>query len=286
MRPQPHPTLGQVAKSALEYRIRTGFPLDAPCDIYESIVRQGVDLRFMGIKSLEGFYLSDGTSAQINVCTFRPSGLQRFIAAHELAHHVLGHGSTFDPQLDHVDRLRSPAPEERLAELFARYLLMPRKAVYKGLVNIGANLKDLQPADIYRVASWLGVGYGTLLHQMRWSLQLLDQAQFDALLRAKPQTIKQALAPCLAKYGGNELWPAHSSWDGSHIHAQIGDVITGVCAKVSGIVSALEPACCQASSVGRCVLSLVSGGHVQVSVSRKEFIGFYENRYLPEPEDA
>src|SRR5215472_1078228 len=66
MSSQPQPTLGEAAKTALEYRLRNGLPLDAPCDIYELIVRQGVELRFMEVKSSEGFYLSDGTAGQIN----------------------------------------------------------------------------------------------------------------------------------------------------------------------------------------------------------------------------
>ena len=127
---QTHPTLGQAAKTALEYRVRNGVPLDAPCDVYELIVRQGVELRFMEVKSLEGFYLSDGTAGQINVCAYRPAGLQRFTAAHELGHHVFKHGSTFDPQLDYAERFASVTVEERLAELFARYLLMPRRALH------------------------------------------------------------------------------------------------------------------------------------------------------------
>src|SRR5437588_11384999 len=104
---QPPPTLGQAAKMALEYRVRNGLSLDEPCDIYELVVRQGVELRFMEVKSLEGFYLSDGMAGQINVCAYRPAGLQRFTAAHELGHHVFGHGSRLDPQLDYADRFSS-----------------------------------------------------------------------------------------------------------------------------------------------------------------------------------
>src|ERR1700687_1766381 len=115
---KPQPSLGHAAKVALEYRVRNGLPLDAPCDIYELIVRQGVDLHFMDVKSLEGFYLSDGTSGQINVCAYRPAGLQRFTAAHELGHHVFGHGSSFDPDLDYKERFSSFGPQERLADMF------------------------------------------------------------------------------------------------------------------------------------------------------------------------
>jgi Zn-dependent peptidase ImmA (M78 family) len=283
---KPQPSLGHAAKVALEYRVRNGLALDAPCDIYELIVRQGVDLHFMDVKSLEGFYLSDGTSGQINVCAYRPAGLQRFTAAHELGHHVFGHGSSFDPELDYKDRFLSIALEERLADLFARFLMMPRPAVYKGFKNIGASLSQLSARDVYRVAAWLGVGYTTLLHQMRWSLQLLDEAQFESLIAVKPQTIKQELTPCVEKYGRRELWAADKSWDGSRIHAEVGDIVTGLSETSAGIVASLEEGVFETSAIGHAQFSLSAGGKITLSVSRKEFVGFYEYRYLPEPQDA
>jgi Zn-dependent peptidase ImmA (M78 family) len=286
MSTQPQPTLGEAAKTALEYRLRNGLPLDAPCDIYELIVGRGVELRFMEVKSLEGFYISEGTAGQINVCAYRPSGLQHFTAAHELGHHVFGHGSTFDLQLDYAGRFSSISAEERLAELFARYLLMPRRAVYRGFKNIGADLKKLTGTDIYRVASWLGVGYATLIHQMRWSLQLLDQDQFDALIKQQPQEIKQALASGAGRIGRAEVWPADPSWNGSRIHAEIGDLLTGVKSDDSGVLASLGDNCQQAMNVGCCTVELVGGGQADVSVCRKEYVGFYEYRYLPEPNDA
>lgn len=286
MSTQPQPTLGQAAKTALEYRLRNGLPLDSPCDIYELIAQQGVELRFMEVKSLEGFYLSDGTAGRIEVCAYRPSGLQHFTAAHELGHHVFGHGSTFDVQLDYAGRFSAVSSEERLAELFARYLLMPRRAVYRGFKNIGADLKKLTGTDIYRVASWLGVGYASLIHQMRWSLELLDQVQFEAVIREQPQEIKQTLAPDAGRIGRAELWPAHPSWDGSRIHAEVGDILTGVESDNSEILTALAGGCLQATDVGHCAVELVGGGQVGVSVCRKEYVGFYEYRYLTEPNDA
>jgi IrrE N-terminal-like domain len=284
---QPQPSLGQAAKMALEYRVRNGIAQDAQCDIYELIAGQGLELRFMEVKSLEGFYLSDGTFGQINVCAFRPAGLQRFTAAHELGHHVFGHGSTFDLALDLSEKNFSAVkPEERLAELFARYLLMPRRAVHRGISNIGASPQTLEPEEGYRVAAWLGVGYTSLLHQMRWSLSLLDHDRFEKLLTVKPQTIKQALAPTVGKFGRNELWPCHASWHDSHLHVEIGDVITGIKSKPDGILTAMGNGCFQVTGIGNEEVPLLGGGSVQVSACRKEFVGFYQYRYLPEPEDA
>jgi hypothetical protein len=278
--------LGHALKTALEYRVRNGIPLDAPCDVYELIVRQAIELRFMEVKSLEGLYLVDGTAAQINVCAYRPAGLQRFTAAHELGHHVFGHGSSFDPDLDYKERFSSFGPQERLADMFSRFLLMPLRAVHAGFSHLGATTSNPSPAEVFKVASWLGVGYTSLLHQMRWSLRILAQAEFDLLIKEKPQNIKQGLTPSISKCGRTELWPVHSSWAGTHIHAEIGDVITGLDQNTSEIVTALDPATFQATAVGQSKLPLLGGGEVKISVCRKEFVGFYDYRYLPEPKDA
>jgi Zn-dependent peptidase ImmA (M78 family) len=229
--------LTEAVKASLECRLKFGIPLDAPCDVYELIVRHGLDLRFMEVTSLEGLYLVDGKLGQINVCAHRPSGLQRFIAAHELGHHVFGHGAMIDRELDYRERFSSFPKDEKLAEVFARFLLMPLRAVHKGFKSIGSVLSSLQPADVFRVSCWLGVGYSTLLHQMRFSLHMIEANDFERLAKTKPQQIKTLLSPGHGPYGRNELWPMHSSWDGLRVHIRIGDVLTGM----AGNVSALFP---------------------------------------------
>ena len=279
--------LGRAAKAALEYRVRNGVRLDEPCDIYELIHRAEVELRFMEVKSLAGLYLVNGTVGQINVCAFRPSGFQHFTAAHELGHHVFGHGSTIDSELDYKESLSSRGSEERLADMFARFLLMPQRAVYTGFKRIGANLTDLTAQQVFRVSAWLGVGYTSLVHQMRWSLEMIDNVQFETLLkhRTKLPAIKSSLAPCISTFGRCELWPLDEAWNATRVHAQIGDVITGL---VPGcpLVSPIDEQTSQANSVGQEKVAMQCGGNVVLSVSRKEYVGFYEYRYMPEPEDA
>jgi hypothetical protein len=75
----------ETARRALTARKRFGFALDSPCDVYELISKYGLSLRFTNISSLDGLYLNDGMLGSINVSTLRPSGHQRFTAAHELA---------------------------------------------------------------------------------------------------------------------------------------------------------------------------------------------------------
>ena len=109
--------LKQSVKAALECRLKYRIALDAPCDVYDLITQHGLDLRFMEVTSLEGLYLVDGEAGQINVCANRPSGMQRFIAAHELGHHLFGHGAMIDRELDYKERFSSYPEQEKLGSI-------------------------------------------------------------------------------------------------------------------------------------------------------------------------
>jgi len=240
----------------------------------------------MEVTSLEGLYLVDGKAGQINVCANRPSGLQRFIAAHELGHHVFGHGAMIDRELDYNERFSSFPEDEKLAEVFARFLLMPLRAVHSGFKGIGSVLGHLQPVDVFRVSCWLGVGYGTLLHQMRFSLRMLEPRDFERLAKTKPQQIKALLEPSHGHYGRDELWPLDGTWNGLRVHARVGDVFTGIGEDPPSLLTATGAVGYRAESVGEARCGLKGGGCVTLSIARNPYVGLYQYRYLPEVEDA
>src|SRR5271156_5741596 len=145
----------EVARRALTARQRFGFPLDSPCDVYELISKYGLSLRFTNISSLDGLYLNDGLLGSINVSTLRPSGHQRFTAAHELGHFLFGHGAHLDEKIEDME---SDSTEEAVADTFARHLLMPKRAVLKGFRSLGVAPTTGNSEQYYAGASWLGGG--------------------------------------------------------------------------------------------------------------------------------
>lgn len=272
-----------AAKRALELRARNGIRFDEPCDIYELIHSLGVELQFVDIPSLEGMYLYELDSQRICVSTHRPSGRQRYTAAHELGHHVFVHGSRFDPSVEIEVSSETVTEAEILADAFARYVLMPWRAVQHGFRLRGADPENPNPLDIYRVACWLGVGYGTLVYQMRYSLNLLRPTVFKRLSKVTPKKLKAKLAgiPC-----NGDVWPLDDLWGNKRLHAQIGDLVTGV-----GVQDLTASDCLLtrqrndiyfATTVGEGELPLLGGGRLRVSVSKAAYVGFYEYRYLLE----
>jgi hypothetical protein len=272
--------LRTAAKQAIEFRLSSGLAFEDPCDIYEAIANLGIDLQFVDIPSLEGMYLQEPETLRICVCAHRPVGRQRYTAAHELGHYVMGHGSQIDTTVDELEKTASVAAEETAAELFARYVLMPPRAVQVAFRSRGFDLASLEPIDVYRAACWLGVGYVTLLNQMLYSLRLVNPLDHERLLKTTPKSIKTSL-------GGNaphrDVWPLDRFWTNRRLHAQVGDLIIGL--KSQGpthLLTELDQNVHAVSGVGESVLPLATGGNLTVCASRAAYVGFYEYRYLPE----
>jgi len=272
----------EVARLALTARQRFHFPLDSPCDVYELISKYGLTLRFTNISTLDGLYLNDGFLGSINVSTLRPSGHQRFTAAHELGHYLLGHGAHLDEKIEDME---SDSTEEAMADTFARHLLMPKRAVLRGFRSLGITPATANPEQYYAVASWLGVGYTTLVQHSRWTLGLIDNAQLHQLTLKTPKQIKLRRVPSVSWSGRKELWPLAGWWNGTNVHVQIGDVITGLMSPSMDHFE-LGDGCAIATSVGQVSATVYGDATVTLNISKADYVGMYQYRYLEEPLDA
>jgi len=272
-----------AARRAMSFRLANGVPLDSPCDIYQLIPSSRVDLQFVDIPSLEGMYLDEPESHRICVGAHRPVGRQRFTAAHELGHHVFQHGTRIDAIIRNGDAHAGSRNEELIADTFARYILMPSRAVQTAFRLRNVNPSHPDPASTYSAACWLGVGYETLLSQMECSLKILASADRKCLSKTGPKAIKAEL------YGGAvavDVWPLDELWAGMRLHCQIGDVILGLqpvsSTPVSDCLLQAAHGAFTAAGVGNIHALLRSNRAVQISISRRPYVGFYEYRYMAE----
>ncbi len=269
-----------AAKTALQLRVRGGFDLGEPCDVYSLIEKHGLDLQFMDVPSLEGMYLNEREAHRICVSAHRPTGRQRFTAAHEFGHHSAGHGSSVDKVLEY--RANAVVPEhEFVADTFARFLLMPNRAVQRGFRERNHDPSAPTPDQVYRVAGWLGVGYTTLLEQMRFSLDILA---FDAYRRLKATKLKSVKALLTGLPPDGDIWIVDQLWAGMRLHAKTGDLITGVMPASGCTVlkqASEDHLTFVADRVGEDECGIVGDQKkLRVSVSRPKYIGFYDYMYL------
>lgn len=114
------PTVGalvmQGMQASIAARTKAGLDLQSPACIYGLCEAHNVNVRFNDI-SMEGMY-DRQPKPRIHVSVLRPLARRTFTCAHELGHHVFGHGSMIDElRDDHAQNADRP-PNEVLADSF------------------------------------------------------------------------------------------------------------------------------------------------------------------------
>jgi len=273
-------------RAALKMRCSARIPFqDAVC-VFDLAEELEVEVRFTDIPSMEAVYVKE-PGPVIVVSSLRPAGRRAFNCAHELGHHVFGHGS----RVDEVREENAPKrfdPEEFAADCFAGYLLMPKLAVCRGFAARKWTPQSATALQVYTVAGWLGVGYSTLISHMRSSLGLLGPPDTERLLATTPKQLRQAV---LGDLGCGELVIADGQWTGRAIDVQVGDVIVaprgttveGQCAEVLEDVKAGAVVAARSPGLGQ-VLDH-TGWAAFVRVSRAGFVGRCAYRHFEEADD-
>jgi hypothetical protein len=125
----------RAASAALRLRQKMQIAPDQPCSVFDLAAEIGVEVRLAALPSAEGIY-SPGKPVII-VSSLRPPGRQAYTCAHEIGHHVYGHGEQFDELVEERGKNRKHDPKEFEADCFASSLLMPKTALLKGLAARG-----------------------------------------------------------------------------------------------------------------------------------------------------
>src|SRR5262245_14997334 len=144
---------------------------------------------------MEGLYVKDQRPT-ILLSTQRPLPRRVFNCAHEIGHHVFGHGFRVDELCERlaVDRPKSKAfaQEEFLADCFAGFLLMPVLGVRQAFVSRGWDVRLISPLQFFTVACSFGVGYETLIVHSK-ACNIISQQQADELDKSSPKSIRKKL---------------------------------------------------------------------------------------------
>lgn len=205
-------------RGALETRKQAGVPTSSPICVYDLAETLGVEVRFWGGGSFGGMY--SRKSRRVLVPSLRPPGRQAFTCAHELGHWYFDHGDRID-EVNIVEGSRDTDPAERVANMFAGYLLMPKRAVLEAFRRRGWNPQSCTALQAYTVACQLNVGYETLIQHMQWSLRLLAQHDAQVLLKSTPKRLRQEV---LGDLDTRHLVIADENWTAVAIDLQVGDM--------------------------------------------------------------
>ncbi len=214
--------LGRRAlRAAIRARLQAGVADDLPLCIFDFAERHhGVEVWFVDIPSLEGMY-QKGSPGRLLISSHRTPGRQAMTCAHELGHHVFGHGTQVDEYVEDARLSHNLAPEELVVRLFASFLLMPAPAVHRIFKLLGSDVGALDAGEVLAASHYLGASYEGLIQHMRWSLNLIDEVAASRLLKASRKSI---VTNILGEVPPAELVIAGTHWTGRAIDLSVGDL--------------------------------------------------------------
>ena len=166
------------------------------------------------------------------ITTQRQLPVQRFTAAHELGHAVLGHTPSLDPE-DIL--MRSPFGarvvggydlQEIQANAFASQLLIPSWLLAKHVRRQGWSPDDLVDPDmVYQLSLRLGASYSATCHALL-SSRVIKKPAYDILVDVKPRAIKKRLLDSYEpeNYRG-DVWTITERDDGLLLEGSRSDLV-------------------------------------------------------------
>ena len=246
----------------------------------------GIVVRLHAFPSLEGIY-SPGGKPTIILSTERPWGRMRHTCAHELGHHLFGHGTRVDEY--GIDEHRRWDPQEFIADRFATGLLMPKLAVAAAAKRRGWNAASLSPEQAFVLAQEFGVGYTNFVSHLERTLKMMKSRTAETLRRGgrKLRWLRCAVAGFDV---GHDVFVGDEYWGARPMDIETGDIVvvpadamfSGHCARVER-----EPTPhIRAIAAGEGRLNLrTRRSAIRVRVSRRGFTGLAKYRHMDEPDD-
>jgi len=200
-------------------------------NVFKMMAKRDLPVLFRPLDKLLGAYLVEGFPGVI-ITTQRQLPVQRFTAAHELGHAVLGH----TPSLDLEDIvMRSPFGarvaagynlQEIEANAFASRLLIPSWLLAKHVRRQGWSPADLvDPVTVYQLSLRLGASYSATCHALLYS-RVIKKPAYDNLVDVKPRAIKKRLLePYEPENYRGDVWTITERDDGLLLEGSRSDLV-------------------------------------------------------------
>ena len=185
----------QAMQAATATRATAKLDQTEPICIYGLCETLGIVVRFNNI-NMEGMY-QRGSPPRIHLSARRPLPRRTYNCAHELGHHVFGHGSSIDELREDAKAQPWEDPKEFLADTFAGFILMPIIGLRRAFAVRGWTSETAMPAQIFAVACEFGVGYATLLTHLSTGVNMLSRGRAAALRRVTPKALRMEILGAL-----------------------------------------------------------------------------------------
>lgn len=203
---------------------RLDLPEDSFVDAFEALRRSGLEVHAQDMPSLFGVYLppAPNRSGGILLNSTMTEATIRHSAAHELGHAEFGHEQCTAQGPDPFSGipLAKWPDEEKQAEAFAAWFLMPMRAVKVTLTRLGLDIPR-EAMDVYQVSLHLGTSFrGTLRHLQH--LEMVTPAVANGWRRVQPARLRARLSG-QSDPAPDRVWDLTALTEGSRLHVQEGD---------------------------------------------------------------
>jgi Zn-dependent peptidase ImmA (M78 family) len=277
----------QGMKESIAARVKACVDLKSPTCIYSMCEAHNVTVRFNDI-NMEGMY--DRTSKpRIHVSVLRPLARRSFTCAHELGHHLFGHGSTIDELREDQANSADRPPSEILADAFAAFVLMPTLGLREAFAKRGLDPNRASAIDMYAIACNFGVGQATLVNHLAYGINMINQVQRDRLGRITPKMIRTEL---LGEAVSTPLTVADQHWNSPTLDVEQDALLllpSGVVVDAAMLVPERELAAGRLFRAAKCGITRVAipgtPWATYVRIARRKYVGLARFRHLEETAD-
>lgn len=267
----------QIAKKALQTRLQyLGAKPSAPICPFNLAEAMGFDVRFVKIASFEGMYLADDFVVLIGA--ERPEGRKNFTCAHEIGHHVLGHGTV----IDEIIESGSDKEIEREADFFGGMLLMPESLIRRIAKDLQIDFLNPDPNKLYIASRYIGASFTALVTHLYFNLKLIDYATYQSIRKSDVSAIKRRLSG--EKING-DVFVIGNWWRDKAINLCVGDlIISQDKCEIEGNAIVLidgekESQKIVATEPGFSKIVTPDGWSAYIRVCRKDYVGMNQYRF-------
>lgn len=215
----PKTLVMQGMQTAITTRMDASIDLKSPTCIYSLCDALKITVRFNDI-NMEGMY-ERGPKPRIHISALRPLPRRNYTCAHELGHHIFGHGSTIDELQNDLTCSEKRPPNEILADAFAAFILMPTLGLREAFKLRGLDPNTASATDMYAIACNFGVGQATLVTHLQ-SIGMITFDKRTALGKITPKIIRTEL---LGEIVSEPLTVADQHWNSPTLDSEVGALL-------------------------------------------------------------
>jgi len=184
--------LVQAIKKAGQTRAKLKLNMFSPVNIFDACASLDISVRFIDV-SMEGMYINKGIEAAskgILISSLRPMPRRVYTCAHELGHHIFGHGSKIDGLTEEGASASVYDKDEYLVDAFAGAFLMPIAGIEAEFMKRKWDIQNASPIQFYTISCIFGTGYSTLITHCKAN-RLISESKVRVLLKQTPAKLLQ-----------------------------------------------------------------------------------------------